>query len=163
RVVQTNFNNYDPLRIDEMPVVEVHLVDSHESPGGIGEASTPTIVPAVANAVYAATRKRGPMLPMRQADLGELRAKPRALLRHVRRVFIVFLADVFNQLSVRLKHRAFGHRPRLRIRARIVDRDLHIHVPEILAMITLDYVELVRHRVPIRIEPTESIRSDGLH
>ncbi len=69
RVVQTNFNSYDPLRIDEMPVVEVFLVPSHESPGGIGEASTPTIVPAVANAVYAATKKRVRMLPIRAADL----------------------------------------------------------------------------------------------
>jgi isoquinoline 1-oxidoreductase beta subunit len=69
RVVQTNFNNYDPLRIDEMPVVEVFLVPSHESPGGIGEASTPTIVPAVANAVFAATKKRVRMLPIRPADL----------------------------------------------------------------------------------------------
>ena len=41
RVVQKNFNNYDPIRIDEMPVVEVHIVPSHENPGGIGEASTP--------------------------------------------------------------------------------------------------------------------------
>ncbi len=69
RVVQTNFNSYDPLRIDEMPVVEVYLVPSKESPGGIGEASTPTIVPAVANAVYAATKKRVRMLPIRAADL----------------------------------------------------------------------------------------------
>jgi isoquinoline 1-oxidoreductase beta subunit len=69
RVVQTNFNSYDPLRIDEMPVVEVFLVPSHESPGGIGEASTPTIIPAVANAVYAATKKRVRMLPIKAADL----------------------------------------------------------------------------------------------
>jgi isoquinoline 1-oxidoreductase beta subunit len=47
----------------------VFLVPSHESPGGIGEASTPTIVPAVANAVYAATKKRVRMLPIRAADL----------------------------------------------------------------------------------------------
>jgi len=69
RVVQQNFNNYDPLRIDEMPVVEVFLVPSHESPGGIGEASTPTVIPAVANAIYAATKKRIRMLPIRAADL----------------------------------------------------------------------------------------------
>ena len=69
RVVQKNFNNYDPIRIDEMPVVEVHIVPSRENPGGIGEASTPTIVPAVVNAVYAATQKRVRMLPIRPADL----------------------------------------------------------------------------------------------
>jgi isoquinoline 1-oxidoreductase beta subunit len=69
RVQQQNFNNYDPLRIDEMPVVEVYLVDNHENPGGIGEASTPTVVPAVANAVFAATGKRVRQLPIRSADL----------------------------------------------------------------------------------------------
>jgi len=69
RVVQKNFNNYDPIRIDEMPVVEVHIVPSRENPGGIGEASTPTIVPAVVNAVYAATKKRVRMLPVKPADL----------------------------------------------------------------------------------------------
>ncbi len=69
RVVQKNFNNYDPIRIDEMPVVEVYIVPSRENPGGIGEASTPSIVPAVVNAVYAATKKRVRMLPIKAADL----------------------------------------------------------------------------------------------
>jgi isoquinoline 1-oxidoreductase beta subunit len=69
RVQQTNFNSYDPLRIDEMPVVEVHIVPSTAGPGGIGEASTPSIIPAVTNAVFAATGKRVRMLPMKAADL----------------------------------------------------------------------------------------------
>jgi isoquinoline 1-oxidoreductase beta subunit len=69
RVQQKNFNNYDPLRIDEMPVVEVHIVDNHENPGGIGEATTPSIVPAVTNAVFAATGKRVRSLPIKAADL----------------------------------------------------------------------------------------------
>ncbi len=69
RVQQTNFNSYDPLRIDEMPVVEVHIVPSTASPGGIGEASTPSSIPAVTNAVFAATGKRVRMLPMKAADL----------------------------------------------------------------------------------------------
>jgi isoquinoline 1-oxidoreductase beta subunit len=69
RVQQTNFNTYDPLRIDEMPVVEVHIVPSTAGPGGIGEASTPSIIPAVTNAVFAATGKRVRMLPMKAADL----------------------------------------------------------------------------------------------
>jgi isoquinoline 1-oxidoreductase beta subunit len=68
RVQQKNFNNYDPLRIDEMPVVEVHIVDNHENPGGIGEASTPSIIPAVTNAVFAATGKRIRSLPIKPAD-----------------------------------------------------------------------------------------------
>jgi isoquinoline 1-oxidoreductase beta subunit len=69
RVVQGNFNHYDVLRIDEMPVVEVHIVPSQAAPGGIGEASTPTIIPAVANAIFAATGKRLRKLPILPEDL----------------------------------------------------------------------------------------------
>ena len=64
RVQQQNFHQYDVLRIDEMPVVEVHIVPSQNPPGGIGEASTPAIAPAVANAVFAATGKRIRKLPI---------------------------------------------------------------------------------------------------
>src|SRR5580704_6347920 len=69
RVVQGNFNHYDVLRIDEMTVVEVHIVPSQAAPGGIGEASTPTIIPAVANAIFAATGKRLRKLPILREDL----------------------------------------------------------------------------------------------
>jgi isoquinoline 1-oxidoreductase subunit beta len=69
RVQQSNFDTYDVIRIDEMPQVEVHVVPSTEAPGGIGEASTPGIAPAVANAVFAATGKRIRKLPIRAADL----------------------------------------------------------------------------------------------
>jgi isoquinoline 1-oxidoreductase subunit beta len=69
RVQQGNFHQYEVLRIDEMPVVEVHLVESHETPGGIGEASTPAIAPAVANAIFAATGKRIRSLPIRPEQL----------------------------------------------------------------------------------------------
>ena len=69
RVQQSNFDTYDVLRIDEMPQVEVHIVASTEAPGGIGEAATPGIAPAVANAVFAATGKRIRKLPIRAADL----------------------------------------------------------------------------------------------
>ena len=50
RVVQSNFHDYRVLRIDEMPVVEVHIVPSKENPTGIGEPGTPPIAPAIANA-----------------------------------------------------------------------------------------------------------------
>jgi isoquinoline 1-oxidoreductase subunit beta len=63
RVTNTNFNSYDPTRIDETPVIEVHIVPSTANPGGIGESSTPATAPAVLNAVYAATKKRVRMLP----------------------------------------------------------------------------------------------------
>ena len=69
RVQQQNFHQYDVLRIDEMPVVEVHIVESQNAPGGIGECSTPTTAPAVANAIYAATGKRIRSLPIRATDL----------------------------------------------------------------------------------------------
>jgi isoquinoline 1-oxidoreductase beta subunit len=69
RVQQGNFNNYDMLRIDEMPHVEVHIVPSTANSGGIGEASTPGIAPAVTNAIFAATGKRIRTLPIKPADL----------------------------------------------------------------------------------------------
>jgi len=70
RVVQTNFHQYDVLRIDEMPKIEVHIVASTAAPGGIGEASPPGIAPAVCNAIFAATGKRIRRLPIRAEDLG---------------------------------------------------------------------------------------------
>jgi isoquinoline 1-oxidoreductase beta subunit len=69
RVQQANFNQYDMLRIDEAPVVEVHMVASTENPGGIGEAGVPALAPAVCNAVFAATGKRIRRLPIRAEDL----------------------------------------------------------------------------------------------
>ncbi len=69
RVEQTNFNNYDMLRIDEAPVVEVHLIASTENSGGIGEAGVPALAPAVCNAVFAATGKRVRKLPIRAQEL----------------------------------------------------------------------------------------------
>jgi isoquinoline 1-oxidoreductase subunit beta len=66
---QTNFNNYSMLRINEMPRVEVHMVPSHESPGGCGEPPVPSIAPAVANAIFAATGKRLRRLPFPTQEL----------------------------------------------------------------------------------------------
>jgi isoquinoline 1-oxidoreductase beta subunit len=70
RVQQSNFHQYDVLRIDEMPVVEVHILPTNNPSGGIGEASTPGIAPAVTNAIFAATGKRVRRLPIRKEDLG---------------------------------------------------------------------------------------------
>jgi len=63
RVQQDNFDNYRPLRIDEMPKVEVHIVQSGEAPTGVGEPGVPPLAPAVANALAAATGKRTYRLP----------------------------------------------------------------------------------------------------
>jgi isoquinoline 1-oxidoreductase beta subunit len=64
RVVQGNFDDYSPLRMDETPVVEVYAVPSTEAPTGIGEPSVPPLAPALCNAIYAATKKRIRALPI---------------------------------------------------------------------------------------------------
>jgi isoquinoline 1-oxidoreductase beta subunit len=64
RVQQSNFHDYRMLRLAEMPVVEVHIVPSTESQGGVGEPGTPPIAPAVCNAIFAATGKRIRKLPI---------------------------------------------------------------------------------------------------
>ncbi|MES2355485.1 MAG: xanthine dehydrogenase family protein molybdopterin-binding subunit [Pseudomonadota bacterium] len=67
RVEQTNFESYPPLRIHEMPIVEVHIVPSSQPPTGIGEPGVPPVAPAVANAIAAATGKRAHQLPFNRA------------------------------------------------------------------------------------------------
>ena len=64
RVQQSNFNDYEMLRMAEMPLVEVYIVPSTEAPGGVGEPGTPPIAPAVGNAIFAATGKRIRKLPI---------------------------------------------------------------------------------------------------
>ncbi|MGC1452840.1 MAG: xanthine dehydrogenase family protein molybdopterin-binding subunit [Candidatus Sulfotelmatobacter sp.] len=64
RVVQGNFDDYAPLRMDETPAVEVYAVPSVEVPTGIGEPSVPPVAPALCNAIYAATKKRIRALPI---------------------------------------------------------------------------------------------------
>ncbi len=64
RVEQTNFDTYQVLRINEAPTIEVHIVQSLEPPGGMGEAGTSAIAPAVTNAIFAATGKRLRKLPI---------------------------------------------------------------------------------------------------
>ena len=68
-VEQSNFHNYVPLRINEMPIIEVHIVPSAEKPSGVGEPGTPVVAPAVANALFAATGKRLRKLPFDRAEL----------------------------------------------------------------------------------------------
>jgi len=63
RVQQTNFHDYQLLRINETPKIEMHFVKSTEKPGGIGEPGMALLSPAMANAVYALTGKRLRKMP----------------------------------------------------------------------------------------------------
>ena len=64
RVEQTNFGDYRVLRINEVPEIDVTLVKSLEAPGGIGEPGTSCVMPALTNAIFAATGKRIRKLPV---------------------------------------------------------------------------------------------------
>ncbi|NVM77718.1 isoquinoline 1-oxidoreductase beta subunit [Duganella sp. SG902] len=67
RVEQSNFHDYRVLRMHETPLIETHIVSSNEAPGGMGEPGTSALMPALANAVYAATGKRIRKLPIATA------------------------------------------------------------------------------------------------
>jgi isoquinoline 1-oxidoreductase beta subunit len=69
RVEQANFDTYQMLRINKAPAIEVYIVQSSETPGGMGEPGTSAIVPAVANAIFAATGKRLRRMPVDAAGL----------------------------------------------------------------------------------------------
>ena len=69
RVEQGNFDDYKMLRIDEAPLIDVHLVMSTEAPGGVGEPGTSAVMPAVTNAIFAATGTRIRKLPIAGAQL----------------------------------------------------------------------------------------------
>jgi len=64
RVQQSNFNDYRMLRINETPLIEVHLIQSGEVPGGIGETGATAAPPALGNALFAATGIRLRRLPI---------------------------------------------------------------------------------------------------
>jgi isoquinoline 1-oxidoreductase subunit beta len=66
-VDQTNYDSYTPLRIEAMPVVEVHIVPSSEHPTGVGEPGLPPIGPAIANAIRAASGQEIRQLPILKA------------------------------------------------------------------------------------------------
>ena len=72
RVEQSNFDTYQMLRMNEVPVIDVYIVQSFEPPGGMGECGTSAIVPAIANAVFAATGKRLRKMPVDTAALKQL-------------------------------------------------------------------------------------------
>ena len=71
RVEQGNFNDYRQLRINETPPIEIHLVESNESPGGLGEVGTVSAAPALGNAIFAATGVRIRRLPIDRSLLSK--------------------------------------------------------------------------------------------
>jgi CO/xanthine dehydrogenase Mo-binding subunit len=75
RALQTNFHQNKLLRMNECPPIDVHFVQtSEERPGGVGEISSPMAVPAVLNAIYAATGKRIRRVPLSAAGLSPARS-----------------------------------------------------------------------------------------
>jgi len=69
KVEQSNFHDYQMLRIFESPEIEVHIVPSTENPTGVGEPGVPPVAPALTNAIFAASGKRIRRLPIRPSDL----------------------------------------------------------------------------------------------
>ncbi len=64
RVIETNFDFYRVLRMQDMPEIETHIVPSSRPPTGVGEPATPVISPAVANALFSKTRVLQRRLPL---------------------------------------------------------------------------------------------------
>jgi CO/xanthine dehydrogenase Mo-binding subunit len=69
QVQQSNFNSYRVVRGDEMPDLDVHLIESDEAPGGIGEPAVALVAPAICNAIFAATGRRPRTLPLAGQNL----------------------------------------------------------------------------------------------
>ncbi len=69
RIVETNFDSYQMMRLDEMPAVETILMPSGGFWGGVGEPTIAVAAPAVLNAIFAATGKRVRQLPIKNTDL----------------------------------------------------------------------------------------------
>jgi isoquinoline 1-oxidoreductase beta subunit len=69
-VQETNLVDFEPTRMREMPVVEVHILPSDKAPTGIGEPGVPTLAPAITNAIANATGKRLRSLPLDLTKLG---------------------------------------------------------------------------------------------
>ena len=69
RVEQSNFDNYRAMFINEVPAIEVHIIESEEAPGGMGEPATSALFPAVTNAIFAATGVRVRKLPIGKVPL----------------------------------------------------------------------------------------------
>ncbi len=71
-VAQSNFHDYQMLRMNESPEIETYIINSGEKIGGAGEPGTPAIAPALVNAIFNATGKRIRELPVKMHDLTDL-------------------------------------------------------------------------------------------
>jgi len=69
KAVETNFHNYPMPRINEIPVIEVHIMENDEKPGGVGEPGLPAFAPALCNAIFDLTGKRVRKVPFRLAEV----------------------------------------------------------------------------------------------
>ena len=67
---QTNFNTYEVMRLQEMPIVDIHIMENQEKPGGVGEPGLPPIAPALGNAIFNLTGVRLRRLPIDLTDVG---------------------------------------------------------------------------------------------
>jgi isoquinoline 1-oxidoreductase subunit beta len=68
-VDESKFNDYEPLRMNDMPKIEVHIVESGASPTGVGEPGVPAAAPAISNAIFAASGRRLRSLPFADTSL----------------------------------------------------------------------------------------------
>ena len=68
-VSQSNFHDYEMVRIDQVPDIETHIINGGGSIGGAGEPGTPAVAPALANAIFSATGTRIRQLPIKNYDL----------------------------------------------------------------------------------------------
>jgi isoquinoline 1-oxidoreductase beta subunit len=68
--METNFHLFTPLRHDEAPKIEVHIMKNEEDPTGVGEPGLPPVAPALCNAIFNLTGKRIRKLPLDLSNLG---------------------------------------------------------------------------------------------
>ena len=78
QVRDTNLDSYTPLRISDVPALDIAFVDSTEAPVGLGEPPTTVIAPAIGNAIFTATGLRLRHLPIRARDVLDAKAKASA-------------------------------------------------------------------------------------